>query len=314
MSNLNLFASIDVDELQPSRTVGKSQRTPCKHDWVDKLLGREVGASTAPRFDNYDVHIIDLCSGDGIVGDDQEWCHSCSPGIIARHATHAARGGRRVHVWGHEKATGTFGTLVESLKMHMPEFGYRLATDDENLWIYEHPQNNGSVQYHVRNIDSSIVEFDHIGQKSLVFIVNDPNNINAWAANAGTIRPMVQRGARVTTLHTMGCNVGGLKRLSYNDRMGWQRYVNEVLTYLDGSRQTCFIACLDGDDSRWGYLVTYPKSWSEKLCNDMRSSFSNHRLPLRIAEHGTDEFNDILDYLFLTRDEMNAGIKRAVNV
>lgn len=313
--NLNLFVGETNGDTGANTTVGKSERTPYKHRLFDQLLGREVGVSTSTKLQGHDVHIIDLCSGDGVVADDQRWDHSCSPGIIARHAAWAARNGKTVFVWGHEVATGTYDKLLASLNTHLPELGYSRASSDGDWWNYSHrPFHEGSVQYHTRNVNSSTVEFPMIGEGSLVFILNDPNTIHKWAANARAIRQMVNRGAWVTTLHTMGCNAGGLKRIDYESRMGWQNYIDEVLEYVDKRRQTCVIACIDGDESQWGYLITYPNKWGDKLKTDLEKAFAAHRHPLRIAEHGKDEFEDILDYLFLTRKEVKAGVTRGAHV
>lgn len=294
-------------------TTGKSERTPHKHLFLDRTLGRE--AATVPHIPNVRrSFFIDLCSGDGVIEAGQSWQRNTSVGLMAFHAIHAADHGVPVTVLCHEKASATFAQLLISTANHLPDLGYSRTSDDGDLWLYK-PSNGrgGSVRLQLKCVDSSLEDFPTIAKGDAAFIFNDPNSIQGWAANAGVVQRMVDRGAWVTTLHTMGCNVGGLLRLPREQRAGWNVYVDDVLASYDRSRQVCIGVRLEGDHSKWGYLMTYPEKWSERGIADARKSFEGHRYPPVVAVHGDNDFEDLLDQLFLTKDERARGIARSSN-
>jgi len=294
-------------------TTGKSERTPHKHLFLDRTAGREAG--TVPHIGNVRrSFFIDLCSGDGVIDAGQSWPRNTSVGLMAFHAADAADHGVPVRVLCHEKATATFAQLLASAANHLPTLGYFQASDEGDLWVYR-PANgsSGRVDLQLRCVDSSSQDFPTIGKGDAAFIFNDPNSIQGWAANAGVVQRMVDRGAWVTTLHTMGCNVGGLLRLPREQRMGWNGYVDEVLASYDHSRQVCIGVRLEGDHSKWGYLMTYPKKWQERGIADAKKAFEGHRYPPVVALHGDEGFEDLLDQLFLTKDERARQVLRSSN-
>lgn len=292
-------------------TTGKSERTPHKHLFLDRTLGREV--ASVPHIPNLRrLFVIDLCSGDGVIEAGQSWHRNTSVGLMAYHAAHAADRGVPVRVLCHEKANATFSQLLRSASEHLSTLGYFQASDEGDQWTYR-PANgsNGRVELELRRVDSSLQDFPMVGDGDAAFIFNDPNSIQGWAVNAGVVQRMVNRGAWVTTLHTMGCNVGGLLRLPREQRMGWSGYVDEVLSSYDHNRQVCMGVRLEGDHSRWGYLMTYPRKWKERGVADARRAFEGYRYPPVVALHGDEDFEPLLDRLLTTKDEQARGVRRS---
>jgi hypothetical protein len=60
--------------------VGKSGVTPCKHDLLNKLLGREVGTLKANKLGLESYLIVDLTAGDGVPYTGKTFRKGCSPG------------------------------------------------------------------------------------------------------------------------------------------------------------------------------------------------------------------------------------------
>lgn len=67
-----------------STTAGSSDRTPCKHRLMSRLIGREVGVLSTPRFAQVPGACWgDMTAGDGVAANGGEWIKNCSPGILA---------------------------------------------------------------------------------------------------------------------------------------------------------------------------------------------------------------------------------------
>lgn len=60
-------------------TVGRSRRTPAKHELMRRIIGKEVGAARHIAAIERCIW-IDLTAGDGIPADELPWERDCSPG------------------------------------------------------------------------------------------------------------------------------------------------------------------------------------------------------------------------------------------
>ena len=304
---MNLFDYGESQQLPSAPTVGKSIRTPLKHSLFNSTLGQVTGVATTQMFKNKRLVILDLCAGDAAVAAEQDWTRSCSPGITAKHALFAANKGKRVMVFEHEKSTSTFSTLQQNLTMRLPEMGYTKATEHGDWFNYVQPGGPGGVQYHVQCIDSTLKTFNDIGANDIVFVLNDPNSIQTWAANSQSIDAMIERGALVTSLHTMGCNAGGVRRLKEHERVGWSLYVDDVLAQCERTGQACCLVSLDRDAHRWGYLVTYPVKWRPRLVQHVNRAAKQWQKGVSFAFADEPEFNQIRSYLLPDVPDLGSG-------
>ena len=118
--------------------VGRSHRTPAKHDLMWTLVGQEIGVANVHR-DIDRLVIIDLTSGDGIpsVNDaamlipwTSDWAKNCSPGISAWHGRNSKK---PLEIILHEIAPNTFLTApCNALRWSYATIGYELSSP--NLW------------------------------------------------------------------------------------------------------------------------------------------------------------------------------------
>jgi len=278
-------------------TVGKSERTPLKHKLFNKTLGQVTGVATSEQFKSKRLVILDLCAGEAAVTAGQEWSEHCSPGITAKHAKWAADKGKLVVVHEHEKAAATFGTLQDNLALKLPTLGYTTATGYRDWYNYVSPDRRGGVQYHLECVDSTTKPFTQFGAGDIVFVFNDPNSIHSWAANSAAIEGMLERGALVTSFHTMGCNAGGVRRLKDHQRAAWSIYVDDVVAQCETTGQVCALVSLDRDAHRWGYLITWPQKWRERLVRHIESSANEWAKGVTFAFADEQRFDDIKAFL-----------------
>lgn len=298
--------------------VGKSQRTPAKHALMNKIFGREISVLSTPKFQGIaGAHWVDLTAGDGVATDSRSvdeadnftdpapnaraWQYSCSPGILAHHARFARYRGQ-VLVDLCERLPATYATLIENLSTYLPLLGYE--QHDEAFWTARH----GLTELRVHNQDSSTIEHLGIPDNWAVQVVNDPNKVSEWAMNPRLMRNIAS-GNRWTCLgmSTMGCNVGGLKRLSQEERAIWWGHVQ---SQIDGMRpqHDLLLAAIDRDSDQWAYLITAPQCWRVEIESNADKAFSQAGFVLNKAwlRDGGGRFEDICRYLFLTKEERGA--------
>jgi len=166
-------------------TVGKSSRTPFKHWIINAELGRLAGvfshgSNKVPVKANPFV-IYDLCAGDGANKDNS------SPSIILKHTNFMRKNRVNVDVNLFEKSTNTF----ESLYLNFDGNDFNLVNKDSSDFILNAKQNQAS------------------------FILVDPNNISDLPVSEKMVNSF---NAGTTFVITLGCNVGGLKRLDIEER------------------------------------------------------------------------------------------------
>lgn len=299
--------------------VGRSDRTPAKHSLMNKIFGREISVLGTPKLAAHVVgaHWIDLTAGDGVATDDRAvddsdnftdpapnhkaWQKSCSPGILAHHARfHRYRGLVRVDLC--EKQPGTYATLLGNLSTYLPHLDY--VQKDEDFWTAR----EGLTELRVHNRDSMEITGVTSPDNWAVQVVNDPNKVSEWAMNPGLMRN-IAGGNRWTCLgmSTMGCNVGGLKRLSEEERAVWWRHVQ---SQIDGMRaqHDLLLAAIDRDSDQWAYLITSPRCWRDEVESNADKAFGQAGFVLNKAwlRDGDGRFEDICKYLFKTKKELGA--------
>lgn len=278
--------------------VGRSeQRTPAKHDLLNSVLGREVGVG-ACRSKFSDLAWYDLTAGDGAAIDREEWHRGCSPGLFAAHARYTVPGvsPKPVIVHMYERAAGTYVQLVENLSARLPELGY--APIGDGLW------QRGRVSLSVHHAEAHTATTAHVGARTAVMLVNDPNNVDQWACPAGLLSDLNRRSPYVCLVSTMGCNAAGLKRLHLTERMRWYDHLNAQLA-ARAPWHDCYLAAVERDASQWAYLITAPASWREQVSKGAHKAFRAHGLSLDDAWLGEtpDRFRVIVDRLFLRASE-----------
>lgn len=253
--------------------VGVSYRTPGKHAALNAFLGKCVGVATTPRFRaismNGSFHVIDCTAGDGR---GSEFSTATSPGIICRHLKFLTDRKLPCKAEFYERSQSSAATLKQEV------LTWPVINDDAANLVPTWKQND------------------------VLFVVNDPNTINDWVlpkalSNAPTM---------TTVFSTLGCNVGGLKRLKREEREVWYTHVEDQLLLLQ-TWHDALIVTLEGDKSQWAYLVNSPtaEGWQTDLERSFEKAFRDTGHTLRMAwfKSQSDKFKDILDDLFLTRKE-----------
>ena len=284
-------------------TVGWSdKRTKAKHRYLNKILGREIGAAVhcarSLHISIRGIHWFDLTAGDGEPKYDGPWERSCSPGLFAYHAKWAKHQ-IPVQVTLCERAAATVGDLARILKKELPSLGYR--QQDDLRWS----ACDGRVSLSAQCVDSREHDFADLGHGHFVFFNNDPNNVNDWALNSAGSRQVVSRGGIVRSFSTMGCNAGGLKRLPFEGgREKWFGYVEGLLESLRAT-QDVILMPIDGDDGQWGYAIVTPKAWGGDEIDDASRVFGEQGMTLDSASlrYEATKFWKLVDHLFLTAKE-----------
>ena len=280
----------------PKSTVGHSQRTPCKHQLMSRLFGREIGALTTASFAKVPgAYWVDLTAGDGIAANGGAWIKNCSPGILAHHARYD-RNRKPVQVVLFEKATRTYATLLDNLANELPQIGYR--REDENIW------RAGPATLFALNDDSGTFNPLVIPPGSAVQIVNDPNTINTWAMDPNLMAEVKRRSWASLGMSTMGCNAAGLKRLDRAERDGWYGHVAAQVRGLHDYHDL-LLAAIERDAHQWAYLVTAPIAWKHQVTADAQGAFGKGGFSLQCVwlRDAPPEFRALLDRLFLSATE-----------
>jgi len=265
--------------------VGKSGVTPCKHDLLNKLLGREVGTLKANKLGIGDYLIVDLTAGDGVPYTGKEFRKGCSPGIILHHAEYlATQTYVQANVLLLEKQEATYLELVANIKSQQSDF-------------------KGYASLNVFCRDSKTWDF-YQNLTDAAFLYNDPNHIEDWCLTPA----MLATAPKFTTsLSTLGCNVGGMKRLDLDKRELWFDRINMVTgSIVQPWHDACLLSV--GGADQWAYLVTAPTKWRDQITSDClaaASKMEGREADPQIAWFKQDPaaFLALQQYLFLTKAE-----------
>lgn len=301
------------------RTVGKSTVTPCKHDLLNKLLGREAGVLTRlPSVAN--AFWFDLTAGDGVptsgashgcqvpdlldgkFHDSRPFAKGCSPGIMLHHA--GILGAKpikfKLNLNGFEIQSETYVRLLSNLQKELAATGWKRDSDSLSLW------SKGSVQAHYLCADARLHQppKEAMLSSSVVFIYNDPNSIADWCLTPEFIQACPPF---TTSLSTLGCNANGLKRLPFEKREEWFKRTELIASALQPWHDLCLYSV--GNADQWAYLISAPKKWVAGITEDCKKAHqkSGVNKPPEIAWLRQDEsaFKRLEEKLFLTKRELD---------
>lgn len=261
--------------------------------------------------------MFDLTAGDGIpyVGIEQgdlisdqrkAFGEGCSPGIFLTHADWLVSKNRvRVCLTGCEKQAITHSELIANTAG----------------WLAEHNWTRADRNTHIKMGEMGEVNYLHSNSRDLpapgsyrnatCFIYNDPNHIEDWSLTPEFVADCPKL---TTSLSTLGCNVGGLKRIDEDKRREWFMRV-EVL--CEALLQSWHDACLFsvGGADQWAYLITAPAKWRDEITAECMKAAK--RLEKKITAEpqvvwrklDPSGFYQLERFLFLTRDEFNRGVQ-----
>lgn len=265
--------------------VGKSGVTPCKHALLNTLLGREVGTLKANKLGLRTYMIVDLTAGDGVPYAGKTFRKGCSPGIILHHSEYLVN---KTHVTPSvlllEKQQATCSELIDNIESRFD------------------PQCH-SILLNVLCRDSKSWSFCE-SPTDAAFLYNDPNHIEDWCLT----QEMLATAPKFTTsLSTLGCNVGGMKRLDLDKRELWFDRINMVTTSIVQPWHDACLLSVGGAD-QWAYLVTAPTKWRDQItseCLAAASKMEGREADPQIAWFKQDPaaFLALQQYLFLTKAE-----------
>ena len=268
-------------------TVGKSGVTPTKHFLLDRLLGQEAGVYGTGRLPWCDKAVwVDLTAGDGEPTNPQQPEKSCSAGIFTKHASFVSTNKKPLEVALFEINTNTHSRLKLNL---------------ETVWFRKYPEAQNVIQ--TFNENSALLTLNECDEAAC-FLYNDPNSIDDWAFTPDLLKsaPPFTR-----TLTTMGCNVGGLKRvLSDSPERSDKWRENIEMLFMLQKYELVLLAV--GDASQWAYLITTPDKWLNKtveLCKKAHNfQTKTKREPRVITTKEPKEFDLLLDELLMTKEQL----------
>lgn len=282
MKQLSLYASSETR----NTAVGKSIRTLGKHELLNSILGREAGIMPLlvqrDGFLSYPWIVVDLCAGDGVPTEESG---TCSPALICKHAQYPKL--EAVQVLFVERGINQYDSLAQS--------DYARAFEC----------------YHGANTDDYVLNFirKHATSRSAVFLHNDPNHVEDWNLSPEMINFFHWSDLRLTTLSTLGCNVGGIKRMDRDHRQQWYDRMDALCRAIPRWHDAQIVV-LNRDAAQWAYLLTGPAKWIRdgKYTNDARRAFAYWSKGLTIATRSnTREWDRVVDGLFLTKEELGNG-------
>jgi hypothetical protein len=317
MPQLSLQGSQQDKLMRLKRNVGKSQVTPCKHDLLNKLLGREAGALTRiPSVKQ--AFWYDLTAGDGVpvsgvpqneatldlfdgaVHSSRPFGTGCSPGIMLRHAAFfGARNQKPLIVNGYEIQPETWARLQSNLRRELSHQGWQQLEENLSSW------SNGSAlaYYHCADAKTIVPQPEARLSGSAVFIYNDPNSIAQWCL---TEEFMALCPKFTTSLSTLGCNANGLKRAPRATREQWFDRTELVASALQPWHDLCLFSV--GNADQWAYLISAPKGWREQVtanCYKAHEKSGIAKQPeIQWLKADPDEFRSLEKKLFLTKSEL----------
>lgn len=253
--------------------VGKSGRTPGKHSALDKYLGKTAGVISR-IYSDMRIFFIDCTAGDGNADDFER---QTSPGIMIRHAEWLRARGIQVRVMLFERSAQNAAMLESKVGGHAEIFAESSSQMEPIEWRKD---------------------------RDLVFISNDPNTIADWA-----LPPALLTAPKLTTVFsTLGCNVGGLKRLPKDQRQVWHEHIRDQIGLLQPWHDA-MLCRLVNDASQWAYMVNSPDKWRKEIEHAFQSSFDNAGYKTKTDWFKLDRsgFSDSINQLFLTKEEYHAS-------
>lgn len=266
--------------------VGTSSRTPFKHWLLNMMLGRMVGAaSTGRAISSQFVNVFDLCAGDGMdYGDDG----GSSPAIIRRHMTSP---------FSHGRFAVRTATLYERESLTFQRLQERFG-DEPSMKL-------------ICGDSRGITLADHeIPNSAAVLVYADPNSISTLPVTRELVRSFTDTTMFIMTL---GCNVGGAKRMSRDEREKWFDAVHYAVETLRPWHDAHLIT-LNRDCAQWAYLMALPRKWSADILSATLKAgqkiWPAGVTGTSLRTHGKQEWDSRLTDLFLTEKEKSETVQQ----
>jgi hypothetical protein len=284
---------------------GSSDRTPAKHDLQNHLEGRFVGAAQHCASDILGcrargLYIGELTAGtaDGNEGrgsPSRAWHKATSVGLSAHHGRYPKNDLKTI-VDCYEWLPGNFGILVPNTEIGLKSLGDYIRVD-ECRWA----AHNERVELKLNYADGRTAPLDQLPADVLALLIIDPNTMAQFVE-------IKQSQANILLFVSMGCNAGGILMLPIDHRRAWVQYVRNILGRMTAT-QDALLAAIDGDGSRWGYLVVTARKWWERDQRAADRCFESYGFTLRKAWWKQDamRFEQILDYMMVTKPERQDG-------
>lgn len=290
-------------------TVGRSWRTPAKHGLMSNFVGQEVGVTNNQVFTSIDrLAWIDLTAGDAAPVDDSDWQRSCSPGILARHAT---RSKKPVEIVLYEIQPSTYDRLLTNLGEYLPSLGYE--KDGENCW-----RTDNATIYAV-NQSGQTADVGWLRRTDAVLVFNDPNAITEWAMRNTFAQEIKDRGVWCfRSLSTLGCNTAGIKRIGLEDGSGDAKRERRAWFDLIAGQQATLpryrdllLAGIERDEAQWAYLLCTAQKWRKSTESVVRSEFRKIERTTSMTWFSENPlgFEQAKRFLFLTKKEREGGVE-----
>lgn len=243
------------------------------------MLGKVIGAASSGKaMCNGTILVLDMCAGDGVESEGERL--STSPAIAYHHMTSVFPNSHKLNrtCYLYERELLTFEKLES-------KFGQKR-------------------EMILNNADSKGVTLRDIEAKpdDCVFVYADPNSISTLPITEDLVDSFTD-----TTLFlmTLGCNVGGVKRLPIDERHRWNDVVTMLLARMKPWHDIHILA-LNKDDSQWAYLAAWPRKWSDDfITNSIKKG--NQLWPNGVsvfsARNQRLQFDDKIEELFYTQKE-----------
>jgi len=280
--------------------VGASQHSPIKHALYRILGGQCIGA--ASKIDKFKkTLLVEACAGDG---NPNEYSGTSSPEISYRLVKGSLKLRQDIRCLLIEKREYTAEQLVQNLCRQWDD-GYLLRQEGE-IWIRDEALKYIEVipgDYRSEAVADRIAKLI-MPDETTVFLYIDPNKasdveLSEWLK---VVLPWA-----TTMLITLGCNVGGSKRLpiEHPDRESWYERLEYLLRLKRQHHDACLIR-LERDGSQWAYLVTVPRVWRERTDKSIVALCKLHwpkGIQICWLSDSKKAFWNCAAYLFLTKAE-----------
>lgn len=227
----------------------------------------------------------------------------CSPGIYLRHVHHWATAQDRpfpLRAILAEKQAGTFGKLITAMDSYLLSREWQKISD-ATWWL------NGST-VEARHQDACEIQAPGRFSSQAAHVYCDPNHIEDWALTPEFLAECPKFTTSVTTL---GCNVGGLKRIPLGSREAWYERVDTITSFIiQGWHDACLFSV--GGPSQWAYLITAPAVWRDEItdsCLKASARMEGATASPQVAwlKADPDLYRSLQDYLFLTKEELKGA-------
>lgn len=278
-------------------SVGRSWRTPVKHELLRSFIGQEVGAATYNP--DIDRHVwIDLTAGDASEIHGEDWHKTSSPGILAYHA---ARAQKPVTGLLHEIQPATYSRLIANMDARLPDLGYARVAD--GIWRL-----GEQVTIIAINGSGHEVNVDFVNKRDAVMVFNDPNAMTEWAMRDAIAPEIGRKTPWFRCMSTLGCNPAGLKRIGIEERELWFGAVGS-LEQASPRHRDLLLAVIERDEAQWAYLLSTAIKWRTQTEKVVQTAFgrTGRTVLMAWARRDAETYERAKKTLFLTKRERGAA-------